>query len=705
MKVEARIATELNLSESKVGKVLELFDGGATIPFVARYRKELTGALDEISLEEIASLQKKFEELDKRKESILDSIKEQGKLDSVLEQKILSCNKSSELEDLYLPYKQKRKTKASIAHERGLEPLAKIIMAQREHDVHGRARKYLNREIKDTDAAIEGASHIIAEWISERAYVRNSVRQQFEKYAELSSKLVKGKESLGEKYKNYFSFSEWLNRSPSHRLLAIRRAEAEGILRVSIAPDKDKMLERLDRLLVKSNNESGDIVRLAVKDSYQRLMKPSIENEFAKASKEKADIEAIKVFVNNLRQLLLAPPLGPKRILALDPGYKSGCKLVCLDANGGLLHNENIYPHAPRNDWNRAQSKISQLINAYKIEAVAIGNGTAGRETEQLVKSIKYDGDVQVFVVNEDGASVYSASKVARDEFPEYDVTVRGAVSIGRRLIDPLAELVKIDAKSIGVGQYQHDVDQTKLKESLDRTVESCVNQVGVNLNTASVQLLSYVSGLGPVLAQNIVDYRSEKGSFKTRAELKKVKRLGDKAFEQCAGFLRIKDGKNPLDNSAVHPESYTLVNKIAKSLKVDVAALLNNKELLTSVDASDHVTNKAGEHTIKDILQELAKPGLDPRKKVRVFEFSKHIETIKDLRSGMTLPGIVSNLTNFGAFVDLGIKENGLIHISQITERFISSPAEALTLHQHVQVKVLDVDQEKKRIALTMKF
>ncbi len=698
------IAADLGLARWQVENTIELFEGGATIPFVSRYRKEATGSLDEVVLADVKEKYTRLTELQKRKETILNTIEEQGLLTAELKQKIEDTYDASLLEDIYLPYKPKRKTRAVKAKELGLEPLAKILMKQYERDVYGRASAFVNEQVKTEDDALQGARDIIAEWINENSAARDIVRSVFERSAEITSKVVKGREEEGQKYKDYFDWSEPLKRCPSHRLLAMRRGENEGFLKVSIKPDDEKALERLGRYFVKGNTEASEQVNIALKDSYKRLVSPSIETEFAALSKEKADTEAIGVFAKNLRQLLLSPPLGQKRVLAIDPGYRTGCKVVCLDAQGNLLHNETIYPHPPQNERGKAAKKIDSLVDAYKIEAIAIGNGTASRETEAFIRKMRFNRDMKVFVVSEDGASVYSASKVAREEFPEYDVTVRGAVSIGRRLLDPLAELVKLDPKSIGVGQYQHDVDQNRLKESLDQVVESCVNLVGVNLNTASKHLLTYISGLGPQLAQNIVDYRKENGDFKNRNELKKVPRLGAKAFEQSAGFLRIAGGTNPLDNTAVHPESYSVVEKMAKDLGCNVQELIEKKELRDKIDLNRYVTDKTGLPTLNDIKAELEKPGLDPRKLIKVFEFSQDVHTIEDLRPGMELPGIVTNITNFGAFVDVGVKQDGLVHISQMADRFISDPNDIVHLHQHVKVRVLDVDVARKRIQLSMK-
>jgi len=698
------IAKALNISEKQVFNTIKLLTEGATIPFISRYRKEMTGELNEVQIQEIQEQHEKLTELEKRKESVLKSIEEQGKLTAELKKRITETWSMTELEDLYLPYKPKRRTRAEIARERGLEPLAKILMAQVENNVEARAAAFVKGDVKDAEEALKGAKDIIAEWVSENEQSRNRVRRSFERDAVMSSKVIKGKEKDAEKYRDYFEVNEPLRRCTSHRLLAMRRGEAEGFLRVSISPDDESTLERLTPLFVKGRTEASAQVEEAVIDSYKRLIKPSIETEFANQSKEKADEEAIRVFAENLRQLLLAPPLGQKRVLAIDPGYRTGCKVVCLDAQGNLLHNETIYPHPPQNEKMQAARKIAKMVEAYKIEAISIGNGTASRETEQFIQNIQYDRKVQVFVVSENGASIYSASPIGRAEFPDYDVTVRGAVSIGRRLMDPLAELVKIDPKSIGVGQYQHDVDQTKLKKSLDQTVINSVSLVGVNLNTASKHLLTYISGLGPQLAQNIVDYRAENGAFQSRQGLKKVPRLGEKAFEQCAGFLRIPNTENPLDNSAVHPESYGIVEQMAKNLKCTVPELIQNKELRQQVSLQDYVSEKTGLPTLKDIMEELEKPGRDLRQTIKVFAFDPTIRTIDDVKVGMRLPGIVTNVTNFGAFVDIGIKENGLVHVSQLADRFISNPANVVALHQHVEVNVIEVDKERKRIQLSMK-
>ena len=697
------IASALNIAERQVENTLSLLNGGATIPFISRYRKEATGGLDEVQIGEIKERSDKLCEIAKRKETILKTIEEQGKLTADLKKRIDACWDATELEDIYLPYKPKRKTRAEVARQKGLEPLATILMMQRENNLSSRVRTFIKGEVKDEEDALKGARDIIAEQVSEDERSRNQIRNQFSRQAIITSKVVKGKEEEAAKYKDYFDFSEPLKRCTSHRLLAIRRGEAEGLLKVSISPNDEECTERLERSYVRGNNECSRQVQEAVRDAYKRLLKPNIETEFAALSKEKADEEAIRVFAGNLRQLLLAPPLGQKRVMGIDPGYRTGCKIVCLDAQGNLLHNETIYPHPPKSEHGVSARKLTKLVEQYQVEAIAIGNGTASRETEAFVTNQRYDRKLQVFVVSEDGASIYSASKIAREEFPEYDVTVRGAVSIGRRLMDPLAELVKIEAKSIGVGQYQHDVDQTALKKSLDMTVESCVNSVGVNLNTASRHLLTYISGLGPTLAQNIVDYRAENGAFTSRKELMKVPRMGAKAFEQCAGFLRIPDAKNPLDNSAVHPESYAVVEHIAKDMKCSVEDLIKNKEIRSQIDIKKYVTDKVGLPTLTDIMEELEKPGRDPRQAIKVFEFDKNVKTIDDLKEGMVLPGIVTNITNFGCFVDVGIKENGLVHVSQLCRQFVSDPTTVVSIHQHVQVKVIGIDRERKRISMTM--
>ena len=703
MEFSAIIAKNLNLREQQVGNTLRLLSDGATIPFISRYRKEMTGELNEVVIQEIQLQYEKLTELEKRKEFILKSIDEQEKLTPELKKRIQECQTPTELEDLYLPYKPKRKTRAEIAKSRGLEPLAKIIMRQIERDPETKAIAFVKGEVGSVDEALQGAKDIIAEWINENEQTRERVRKCFQHEAMISSKLIKSKEKEAEKYQNYFDLTEPLRRCSSHRLLAMRRGEKEGFLRINIAPDEENVLDRIKPYYVKGQTLSSRLVEEAVEDAYKRLLKPSIETEFANSSKEKADDEAIKVFSENLRQLLLSAPLGEKRVLAIDPGFRTGCKVVCLDDQGNLLHNETIYPHPPQNEWSKAQSKIAKLVEAYKIEAIAIGNGTAGRETENFIQSIHFDHTIQTFVISESGASVYSASAIAREEFPDYDVTVRGAVSIGRRLMDPLSELVKIDPKSIGVGQYQHDVDQTKLKKSLDQTVINSVNLVGVNLNTASKHLLTYISGLGPQLAQNIINYRAEKGPFKNREELKKVPRLGDKAYEQCAGFLRISNAENPLDNTAVHPESYPIVQQMAKDLHCTVYDLLKDKEQRKKIDLNHYITNKVGMPTLKDILEELDKPGRDRREKIKVFEFDPSLRTIEDVKVGIEYPAIVTNITNFGVFVDLGIKINGLIHVSQLSDTFVSNPADVVSLHQQIIARVLEVDVERKRIQLKL--
>ena len=698
------ISAVLGISEKQISQTLGLLENGATIPFISRYRKEVTGGLDEVQIESIKTHYEKLNEIAKRKETILNTIQEQGKLTTELQKRIEETWDNTLLEDIYLPYKPKRKTRAEAARQKGLEPLATLLMLQREPHPEERAAGYVKGDVKNVEDALKGARDIIAEHVSEDERARNSVRSSFVRQGTLTAKVVKGKEEEAAKYRDYFDYSESLRRCSSHRLLAIRRAEAEGLLKVSISPNDEECAERLERQFVRSNNACGQQVAEAVQDAYKRLLKPSIETEFATQSKERADEEAIKVFAENLRQLLLASPLGQKRVMGIDPGFRTGCKVVCLDAQGNLLHNENIYPHPPVSKQKEAFAKLQMMMESYKIDAVAIGNGTASRETEEFLKHQRFNRDVQIFIVSEQGASIYSASKIARDEFPDYDVTVRGAVSIGRRLMDPLAELVKIDPKSIGVGQYQHDVDQTKLKKSLDQTVENCVNLVGVNLNTASSHLLTYISGLGPQLAQNIVNYRAENGAFTSRKELMKVPRMGAKAFEQCAGFLRIPQAKNPLDNTAVHPESYCIVEQMAKDLDCSVAELIASRELRLKINPERYLSPTVGMPTLKDILQELDKPGRDPRGPIKIFEFDKNVRTISDLREGMELPGIVGNITNFGAFVDIGIKENGLVHLSQLADRFISDPNEVVSIHQHIRVKVLSIDMDRKRIQLTMK-
>lgn len=698
------IAKALQLPLSQIRNTIGLLESGATIPFISRYRKEMTGGLNEVQITDVKNWLDKLTELKARKDTILNALEKQEKLTPELKARIESSWDSNEIEDIYLPYKPKRVTRAEMARKRGLEPLAKLIAAQKEPFLSGRVPAFVQGEVKDEEEALSGARDIIAEWVNENERTRNQVRFAF-RQAVISAKVIKGKEEEGAKYRNYFQFEEKLSRCQSHRLLAVRRGEEEGFLRVSIAPaDDDACLESLYRQYKRNNGACWEQFQLAIDDAYKRLLKPSIESEFAKSSKLKADEEAIRVFADNLRQLLLAPPLGQKRVLGIDPGYRTGCKVVCLDAQGNLLHNETIYPHPPKNERKKAEIKIQHLVEAYNIDAISIGNGTASRETEEFITNIRYTKPVKVFVVSEDGASVYSASAVARAEFPEYDVTVRGAVSIGRRLMDPLAELVKIDPKSIGVGQYQHAVDQALLKKSLDQTVESCVNLVGVNVNTASKELLTYISGLGPVLAQNIVQYRAENGPFDSRKDLKKVSRLGEKAFEQCAGFLRIPNGSNPLDNSAVHPESYPVVEKMAADLHCTVGELMKRKELKQQIRLEQYQTDQIGMPTLQDIMKELDKPGRDPRSEIQEFSFNPDIHTIDDLQEGMILPGIVTNITNFGCFVDVGIKENGLVHISELADRFVSNPADVVSIHQHVQVRVLSIDTTRKRVQLSMK-
>ena len=697
------VAKKLGLHEWQVENTIRLMDGGATIPFISRYRKEMTGSLDEVKLMHIKDEYERLKELDARKEAVIKSIEEQEKMNPELQQKIEAAVTMAELEDIYLPYRPKRRTRATIAKEKGLEPLALAIMDQKLNDPVPKAEEFLNDEVKTVQDAIAGASDIIAEWVSEDEKARKQLRYLFEKEAVIYSKVVKGKEAEGIKFSDYYDWSEPLKKCPSHRLLAMRRGEEEGFLRLSIEPGEDHALDILCSIFLKNRNPSADIVRDAVKDSWKRLLSSSMETEFRNLSKEKADIEAINVFADNLRQLLLGSPLGEKNVMALDPGYRTGCKIVCLDRQGNFMHNETIYPHPPQNETAMSIKKILSLVNAYKIEAIAIGNGTASRETEDFIKWIKFDTDIQVFVVSEAGASIYSASKVAREEFPDYDVTVRGAVSIGRRLMDPLAELVKIDPKSIGVGQYQHDVDQQKLQKSLDDVVISCVNAVGVEVNTASKHLLTYVSGLGPQLAQNIVDYRSENGPFRTRKELLNVKRMGAKAFEQSAGFMRIRNAENPLDSSAVHPESYHVVEKMSKDLGCDLKELISNESKRKELVLEKYITPATGLPTLKDILDELAKPGRDPRSKIQEFSFA-NIHSMEDLIPGMVIPGIVTNITKFGAFVDIGIKQDGLVHVSNLSKSYTQDPSKVVKLHQHVKVKVLAVDIERKRIQLSMK-
>lgn len=701
------IAKSLKLPVHQVENTLKLLQGGASIPFISRYRKESTGGLNEVQIGEIQTLQEKLSELAKRKVTIITSIEGAGKLTPELRTRINSCWDATVLEDIYLPYKPKRKTRADIARQKGLEPLAMLLLLQRENHLENKVRSFIKGDVKDEKDALKGARDIIAEQINENEQARNIVRNLFAQQAIISSNVIKGKESedIALKYRDYFNFSEPLKRCSSHRLLALRRGETEGILKISIAPsDESKCIENIERCFIHNNNACSKQVKEAITDAYKRLLKPAIETEFAASSKEHADKEAIRVFAENLRQLLLAPPLGQKRVIGIDPGYRTGCKIVCLDAQGTLLYNDTIYPHPPKSEKEKAGNKLKTLVQQYKIEAIAIGNGTASRETEQFVKSLQFTHNVQIYVVSEDGASIYSASKTAREEFPNYDVTVRGAVSIGRRLIDPLAELVKIDAKSIGVGQYQHDVDQPKLKEALNHTVENCVNLVGVNVNTASRHLLTYVSGLGPVLAQNIVDYRTSNGPFHSRKELLKVPRMGAKAFEQCAGFLRIPQADNPLDNSAVHPESYPIVEKMAKDLNCSVSDLIANKSLRECIQIKNYVTETVGIPTLTDIIKELEKPGRDPRKELEMFHFDPDVHSIADLKVGMELPGIVTNITNFGCFVDIGIKINGLVHISQLSDHFVNDPTTIVSIHQHVCVRVLSVDTERKRIQLSLK-
>jgi protein Tex len=697
------IAKQIGIQQWQAQNAIGLLDDGATIPFISRYRKEATGGLDEVQIGEIKKEVSRLIELDKRREAILKSIKAQDKLTDELSERIGAAIDLNALEDMYLPFKKKRKTKASVARENGLEPLAKILMAQKENEVEGRARKFITNKVTSVEDALAGARSIVAEWICENAAMRKTLRRFFEREAVVVSKPIKGKEEEGEKFKDYFNYSESLSKCRSHRMLALRRGEHLGFLKLSLLPPEAGAIEKMERFFVKGGTKSSLQIKKAIKDAYKRLLRPSLENEVRNRSKEKADKEAINVFVKNLRQLLLAAPLGQKRIMAVDPGFRSGCKLVCLDEKGDLLYNENVYPHAPQNQKGKAMSKISNLVETYNVDAIAIGNGTASRETEAMVKRIKFSRNLQVFIVSEDGASVYSASKVAREEFPQYDVTVRGAVSIGRRLMDPLSELVKIDPKSIGVGQYQHDVDEKMLKESLDTVVESCVNSVGVDLNTASKYLLNYVSGIGLSLAECIVKHREEEGPYKSRAELLGVSRMGSKAYEQCAGFMRVSGGDNPLDNSAVHPERYELVEQLSKDLDLSIQDLIGNDRALDALDLSDYVCDDVGLTTMQDIVDELKKPGRDPRKKARIFEFEKGIHKIQDLKAGMRLPGIVTNITNFGCFVDVGVKQDGLLHISNMADRFISDPNEVVTLHEHVEVEVLEIDVKRSRIGFRL--
>ncbi|REH56077.1 uncharacterized protein C7448_101106 [Tenacibaculum gallaicum] len=707
MQLISYIISRTQLSQKSIQNTIELLNEDCTIPFIARYRKEKTGNLDEVEIGQIVQLKEQFEALEKRKSAILKAIEEQGALTDELKAKIEKIEDLTTLEDIYLPYKKKRKTKAETARKNGLEPLAKIIMSQRVNDLEYTASKYVNNDVESEEKALEGARHIIAEWINERTDIRNNIRYQLERFASIVTKVIKTKkdDEAAQKFKDYFDWEENLGRIPSHRLLAILRAEKEGFIRVKISIDNERALQKMEDRIIRSNNECAEQIESAIADAYKRLLFPALSNEALSIAKEKADENAIKVFAKNLQQLLLGSPLGEKRILAIDPGFRTGCKVVCLSEQGKLLHNETIFPHAPQHQSKEAMNKLSSLTDAYKIEAIAIGNGTASRETERLVKRIHFKNDIEVFVVSEAGASIYSASKIARDEFPNYDVTVRGAVSIGRRLADPLAELVKIEAKSIGVGQYQHDVDQTQLKKSLDTVVEHCVNKVGVNINTASASLLSYVSGIGPKLAENIVNYRNENGTFTDRTAIKKVPRLGGKAFEQSAGFLRVKNGNNPLDDSAVHPERYSLVKQMAKDAGTKVNDLIGNSSVLKQLKLQQYITDSYGLPTLQDIVKELEKPGLDPREKAKAFSFNEHIKTIDDVKTGMILPGIVNNITNFGCFVDIGIKESGLVHVSNLSDTFVKDVNEHLSLHQHVQVKVLEVDTARKRIQLSMNF
>lgn len=702
MSYPSRIAPILNISANRVAAVIELLESGATIPFIARYRKEVTGELDEVQIADIQDAWKKMQELDKRREAILQSIDEQGKLTPELKKAIEEAATMTELEDLYLPYRPKRKTRATVAIEKGLEPLAKRLFEQRERtlaEVELLAEKYLNDQVATVEEALQGARDIIAEWVNEDLKARDKIRRHFDRGAVIHSRSVKGKEEEGAKYRDYFEWSEPLKKCPSHRLLAMRRGEEEGFLRLSISPEEETALMDLERMFVRGTGEAAAQVRTAIKDSYKRLLQPSIETEFRSSSKEKADTEAIRVFAENLRQLLLSPPLGEKRVMGVDPGFRTGCKVVCLDANGNLRHSAAVYLHKPF----EAQTELERLVEKHEIEAISVGNGTGGRETMDFLRKIKFERPVEIFQVNEAGASIYSASDVAREEFPQEDLTVRGAVSIGRRLMDPLAELVKIDPKNIGVGQYQHDVNQNQLKESLDRTVESCVNAVGINLNTASKHLLTYVSGLGPVLAKNIVEYRTQNGPFAKRSDLKKVPRLGDKAYEQCAGFLRIREAQNPLDNTGVHPERYALVEEMAADLGCSVTDLVRDKVKRSGIDLKKYVRGDVGLPTLKDILKELEKPGLDPRGSAKAFEFA-NVRSLDDLYPGMVLPGIVNNITNFGAFVDIGIKDSGLVHVSQLADKFVRDPMEVVSLGQHVMVRVLEVDHTRKRVSLSMK-
>jgi len=701
-----KIASELEINESQVQSTVYLLDEGATVPFIARYRKEATDSLDEVQISRIRDRMEQLRELDKRRETVLQSIREQGKLTSEIEKQINEAQTLSELEDIYLPYRPKRKTRATIAIAKGLEPLAKIIMAQRPIDLETKAFQFISdeKQVASAEEAIAGARDIIAEWVNESTISRRRMRNFFTKDARIYSKVSKGKDMEGVKYESWFKWEEPLSKAPSHRILAMLRGENEGILKIAITPDEEQAIEILDKIFIKEDNECSTQVKIAIKDGYKRLLQPSMETEMRQWAKEKADGEAIRVFAENLRQLLLSPPLGQKNVLAIDPGYRTGCKVVCLDRQGTLLHNETIYPHPPQSEVKQASHKIQTLVKAYKIEAIAIGNGTAGRETENFIRHIPFDTEIMAIMVNESGASIYSASPVAREEFPDYDITVRGSVSIGRRLMDPLAELVKIDPKSIGVGQYQHDVDQKMLQKSLEDVVVSGVNTVGVEVNTASRQLLSHVSGLGDSLAKNIVDYRSKNGPFNSREELKKVPRFGDKAFEQAAGFLRIRDAVNPLDRSAVHPESYALVYKMAEKAGAGITDLMEKEDLRKKINLKEFITTTVGMPTLTDIMNELAKPGRDPRVKFDFFEFEKGIHSIEDVKAGMILPGIVTNITNFGAFIDIGVHQDGLVHVSQLADRYVKDPAEVVKLNQKVMVKVLEVDIQRKRIQLSMK-
>ena len=698
------ISSKLNLKNEGVYQTILLLEDGATVPFISRYRKEATGSLDDIAISDIAQNLKKLKDISSRKETILKAIEEQEKLTPSLRVRIEATWDLAKLEDIYLPFKKKRKTRGMMAKEKGLEPLAEIIFRQGNEDPISFAKKFISNKVANAEDALQGARDIIAEWINESEPVRSRVRQVFRRSASIQSKMAKGKEEEGVKYKDYFKFEQLLTKCPSHRLLAMRRAEEEGILKLKIQPPEEDVLYAIEKIVIKNRSKSSKEVLLSMQDSYKRLLCPSIETEFRNLSKEVADKEAIQVFGENLKQLLLSPPLGQKRILALDPGYKSGCKLVCLDEKGDLLHYENVFPHPPQNKLYEAKESIIYLVDKHNIEAIAIGNGTASRESMAMCKSINFEKEIEIILVSEAGASVYSASKIAREEFPKKDVTVRGAISIGRRLMDPLAELVKIDPKSIGVGQYQHDVNQNMLQENLDHVVANCVNSIGVNLNTASKHLLTYISGLGPQLAQNIIDFRTENGSFESREQLKKVKRMGAKAYEQSAGFLRISKAKNPLDNSAVHPERYKLVNRIAKELNADIKTLVQNDALIDKIQLDKYIDEKTGLPTLKDIVKELKKPGLDPRGRVKGMEFHKGIKSIEDLNTGMIVPGLVTNITKFGAFVNIGIKQDGMIHISELANKFVKDPAEIVKLQQQIQVKILEVDIKRNRVQLSLK-